>query len=156
MIHLLHRASQVTEERLSALAPTTPTPRQLLVLQALSHMEKMSQTNIVQATGVDRSTISDIIKRLVRNGWVKRKRSTLDARVQVVELTEGGRAAIDVASNALAVAESEVLAMISVQYRQPLLDALNEIREATLSLKPSKRHLEGEMPRNGSSRYSPR
>lgn len=131
LIHLLHRASQITEEKLLEMSPPeSPTSRQLLVMEALSQVGRMSQTMIVQATGVDRSTIADIVKRLVRNGWVRRRRSRIDARVQIVELTESGSFASSAANEALKTAEAEVLAMISVEYRQQFLDALHEIREA--------------------------
>ena len=65
LLHRLHRASQIATERFSSeLGDAGLTPRQIIVLAAIAADEGASQTTIVEATGVDRSTLADIVKRL--------------------------------------------------------------------------------------------
>lgn len=123
----------MAEEMLIAHAPEdTPTPRQLLILDTLTSGEAMNQTNIVAMTGVDRSTVAEIVTRLARNGWVTRRRCRLDARAQAIRITDKGRAALSAAERSLKLAEAQVLALVSAQYQPHFLAALHEIRQATI------------------------
>lgn len=51
---------------------------------------QMSQIEITQSTGIDRSTLSELIRRLVGRGLVTRERSQSDARAYDVKLTTLG------------------------------------------------------------------
>jgi DNA-binding MarR family transcriptional regulator len=61
-------------------------------LIAVAQNRDISQTGLVQATGIDRSTVAEIVKRLLRRGLIKRKRTRLDARAYAVRLTDEGEA----------------------------------------------------------------
>ncbi len=67
------------------------TQRQFTVLEAVFHNEGQSQTTLVKETGIDRSTLADLVNRLETHGYLSRKRSDKDARVNFVSLTETGR-----------------------------------------------------------------
>ncbi|MEO9873945.1 MAG: MarR family winged helix-turn-helix transcriptional regulator [Anderseniella sp.] len=67
------------------------TQRQFTVLEAVFHNEGQSQTTLVKETGIDRSTLADLVNRLETHGYLSRKRSDKDARVNFVSLTEAGR-----------------------------------------------------------------
>lgn len=91
--HLLHRATQ----RLDALwhdAEIEVTPRQWAVLTAAAADDRCSQSALIDATGIDRSTLSEIVRRLVKQQMVTRKRTKLDARAYAIRLTDAGRAVI--------------------------------------------------------------
>ena len=91
--HLLHRATQ----RLDALwhdAKIEVTPRQWAVLTAAAADDRCSQSALIDATGIDRSTLSEVVRRLVQQQMVTRKRTTLDARAYAIRLTDAGRAVI--------------------------------------------------------------
>jgi DNA-binding MarR family transcriptional regulator len=91
LTHLLHRACQVADSVFNEEAGTTGlTTRQFAVLVAVANNRDVSQTGLVQATGIDRSTVAEIVKRLLRRGLIKRKRTRLDARAYAVRLTEEG------------------------------------------------------------------
>ena len=91
-IHLLHRASQVVEEVFSTeMTSDRLTPRQLAVLATVAQNEGLSQTGIVDRTGIDRSTLADIVQRLVRKGLLQRRRTKEDVRAYAVKLTDAGR-----------------------------------------------------------------
>ena len=68
-LHLLHRAGQCADELFaSQVKESDLTPRQFVVLTAVAGIEEPSQTTLVQKTGIDRSTVADIVRRLVERG----------------------------------------------------------------------------------------
>jgi DNA-binding MarR family transcriptional regulator len=67
------------------------TPRQLAVLMTVAQNEGVSQTGIVDATGIDRSTLADVVRRLAKRGLLQRRRTREDARTYAVKLTDEGR-----------------------------------------------------------------
>lgn len=97
IIHLLHRAGQTADDAFDshAVAGARPTPRQVIVLAAIDDLPEPSQTQLVEKTGIDRSTMADIVRRLSRNGLVARKRTRKDARRYAVRLTDKGRRALE-------------------------------------------------------------
>ncbi|CFX07477.1 Transcriptional regulator, MarR family [Candidatus Filomicrobium marinum] len=91
-IHLLHRASQCAGNIFQAEMGTEDlTPRQYALLVAIAQNEGLSQTDLVQRTGIDRSTLADVIRRMLKKGLVQRRRTREDARAYAVKLTELGR-----------------------------------------------------------------
>ena len=70
------------------------TPRQYAVLVAVAAQEDLSQTEIVEATGIDGSALADIVKRLVTRRLLARRRAKRDARAYSVNLTAAGRSIV--------------------------------------------------------------
>ena len=94
-IHLLHRAGQCAGDIFHAeMKDGDLTPRQLAVLLTVAHDEGLSQTGLVEYTGIDRSTLADIVRRLQTKGLLKRRRTKADARAYAVKLTDEGRRAL--------------------------------------------------------------
>jgi MarR family transcriptional regulator, temperature-dependent positive regulator of motility len=90
-VHLLHRAGQCAEELFQAeIGDADLTARQLAVLTAVAEEEGLSQTGIVERTGIDRSTLADIVRRLSKKGLLQRRRTREDARAYAVKLTGEG------------------------------------------------------------------
>ena len=95
LLHLLHRAGQAADEYFAEeMKGSELTARQHAVLAILSNEEGASQTQIVGLTGIDRSTLADIVRRLVEQGLVARRRSKQDARAYAVRLTAAGHTAL--------------------------------------------------------------
>lgn len=67
------------------------TARQASVLSVLLEKEGVSQTHIVEMTSIDRSTLADVVRRLVLKGLVTRRRTKEDRRAYAVRLTANGR-----------------------------------------------------------------
>ena len=66
-LHLLHRASQCVDELFHAATRELDiTPRQFLVLANIEKRGGLSQTTLVERTGIDRSTMADVIRRVQR------------------------------------------------------------------------------------------
>lgn len=66
--------------------------RQYIVLVALSLNPGMSQKAIVDETGIDRSTVADLVRRIVGKGLVSAKRDRKDRRAKNLTLTTKGEA----------------------------------------------------------------
>ena len=130
LIHLLHRASQIAEERLKReLGDTDVTPRQLAVLAMIADREDPSQTDITEATGVDRSTLADIVRRLVDRKLVSRKRTKQDARAYALRITDAGRKVLTTSMPALARVEAELLDVLPAKTRGELVGLLADLTE---------------------------
>ena len=89
-IHLLHRASQSVTDLFSKGIGSDLTPRQLTVLTVISQNEGCSQTDIVDRTGIDRSTVAEMVRRLAGKKILERRRSRDDARAYKIKLTKEG------------------------------------------------------------------
>ena len=131
VLHLLHRAGQVADELFAAeMAGSELTPRQYAVLAALARRESASQTDIVKETGIDRSTLADIVKRLVQKGVVARRRAKNDARAYAVRLTPVGSAVLKEAEPAAQRVSDRLLRYIVSAHRADLVDSLSSIVRA--------------------------
>jgi DNA-binding MarR family transcriptional regulator len=127
-IHLLHRAGQCADEMFSiSLTTGTMTPRQFAVLKAVEGSTEPSQTTLVDMTGIDRSTIADIVRRLVERGLVARKRTRRDARMYALKLTAKGNAALRSAEPAARSTDEKLLAALAPGERHAFIDALARI-----------------------------
>jgi len=125
MLHLLHRAGQVADDMFSReMQGSALTPRQFAVLKVLQRLETASQTDIVNETGIDRSTLADIVKRLVARGLIARRRSKADARAYAVRLTPAGRDALRSAEPASERVESRLLKTLPQARRDAFVDSL--------------------------------
>lgn len=91
-IHNFHRLSQLADAAVEkALVKSGVTARQAAIVEAIFNSPNGSQQNIIDATGVDRSTLSDIVRRLQKHGLATRKRSKQDGRAYHVNLTTEGQ-----------------------------------------------------------------
>lgn len=127
-LHLLHRAGQRADELFTAtMGENELTPRQFAVLKAVATMENPSQTALVQYTGIDRSTIADIVRRLIKKGLLQRRRTSHDARMYAVKLTPAGREILEAAEPAAKTTEEQLLSVLPTQQRTAMLEALSTI-----------------------------
>lgn len=127
-IHLLHRAGQCAGDIFqSELAEGGLTPRQFAVLLTVSQNEGLSQTNLVDRTGIDRSTLADIIRRMIKKGLLQRRRTKEDARAYAVRLTDEGSRVLKAADPLARKVDDRVLAVLNAQERERFLQDLNKI-----------------------------
>lgn len=76
LFDLIHRAGQITDAAYVNEASTEGlTPRQLAALRVIERHPGCSQTYIVEQTGIDRSTLADIIKRMKVDGMLTRRKT---------------------------------------------------------------------------------
>ena len=129
-IHLLHRAGQCADDLFAKhMGATDITPRQFAVLKALSASDEPSQSVLVEKTGIDRSTMADIIRRLVGKSLVQRRRTRRDARMYAVRLTEKGKTALEHAEPVVRMTDERILGAVPAAQREQFLRALSRIVE---------------------------
>lgn len=129
--HLLHRALQFALDLYAEEAGAgAPTQRQYAVLSAVAAQEGLTQTELVRATGIDRSTLADLIARMIGKGLLARERSSADARANAVRLTVDGLAALERARPRVVAADARILEALSKGKRSAFLDALNVLARA--------------------------
>ncbi len=130
-IHLLHRAGQCAGDVFQSEMRTEDlTPRQYAVLVAVAEREGLSQTNLVEMTGIDRSTLADIIRRMLKKGLVQRRRTKEDARAYAVKLTEEGRRMLQSAVPMARKVDDRILEALPTAQRERFLTDLNTIVKA--------------------------
>ena len=89
-MEMLFRASRAVMRQLSsALVGLDLSGPQYLVLKAIDR-DKISQREIVNRTGMDKSTVTDVIRRLETAGLVERHGSEDDGRSKLAEVTRDG------------------------------------------------------------------
>jgi DNA-binding MarR family transcriptional regulator len=134
-IHLLHRAGQCASDVFQGeVGEGDLTPRQYAVLVAVSQNEGLSQTNLVEKTGVDRSTLADIVRRMLKKGLLQRRRTKDDARAYAVKLTDEGWRILKAADPLAKRVDEKILAALPGQQRDRFLQDLSLIVEALSKL----------------------
>ncbi len=129
--HLLHRAQQVASiKSAAALKAAGVTLRQFSVLAAISEAEGASQSLLVGATGIDRSTLADMVQRMEEAGLIVREQSATDARAKAVSLTDAGRMALDIAAPAVQDADLALLAALPKSRRSAFVETLAKLTGA--------------------------
>jgi len=129
--HLLHRALQLALDIYAEeTGPDALTQRQYAVLAAVAAHEGLTQTDLVHATGIDRSTLADLVARMIGKGLIARERSAADARANTVSLTETGRAALTATSPRVAAADARILKLLPARKRDTFLSVLHDMGRA--------------------------
>lgn len=78
-------------------------------------------------TGIDRSTLADMVVRMERAGYIKRVASAEDRRAKAVSLLAKGRKAYEAALPAVEAADKQILDMIRANRRTGFLSSLATI-----------------------------
>ena len=129
--HLLHRAQQLAAGGFQrALGSDKITLRQFAVLAAIAGKTGLTQTDLVNATGIDRSTLADMVMRMEDNGLLLRGRAEDDGRAKSVSLTSAGRAQFNSAGPSAKEADDRLMAVIPRAKRSALVEALQALAAA--------------------------
>jgi len=127
-IHLLHRAGQCAADIFAAeMADLDLTPRQFAVLLTVAQREGLSQTDLVELTGIDRSTLADIVRRMLKKGLLQRRRTREDARAYAVRLTDEGVRVLSAARPKVEAVDARIVATLSSEQRTTLVEDLRTI-----------------------------
>lgn len=136
-VHLLHRAGQCAGDVFqNEMSDDGITPRQYAVLHTVANNEGLSQTNLVERTGIDRSTLADIIRRMLKKGLLQRRRTKEDARAYAVKLTDEGWRVLRAADPAARRVDDKILSVLTSAERDRFLQDLNKIVRTLGSMAP--------------------
>lgn len=126
--HLMHRALQLALDIYSEeVGAGGLTQRQFVVLEAVSAKAGLTQTDLVKATGIDRSTLADLVARMTTRGLLERVRSTIDARAKAVTLSPAGAEALEAARPRVEAADKRIMALLPKGKRDGFLALLAEL-----------------------------
>ena len=136
--HLLHRVLQMALDLfVEEAGPGAVTQRQFAVLAAVAADEGPTQSRLVKATGIDRSTLADMVARMIDKGLLTRERSAKDARANSVGLTDMGRHTLSDMAPKVAAADSRLLTHLSTGKRDSFIKLLREfVRSAEETPEP--------------------
>lgn len=128
--HLLHRAQQrAADMTAQALRAYGLTPRQFAVLLALRYNEGVTQSELVRRTGIDRSTLADMLSRLGKRGLISSRRTEEDQRANSVKITPEGLRALDAVTPKVVEAEKRMIDSLPAEVRDPFVSALQHLAE---------------------------
>ncbi|MGD9814089.1 MAG: MarR family winged helix-turn-helix transcriptional regulator [Hyphomonadaceae bacterium] len=125
--HLLHRAEQLAAVRFTQLVGSSVTLRQFAVLAAIAESPGLSQAELSAATGVDRSTLADMMSRMQKRGWITRTTSPKDARAHSVRLAASGVTILAAATQHARAADAAVLDLLPRAKRRSFLNTLTKL-----------------------------
>jgi MarR family transcriptional regulator, lower aerobic nicotinate degradation pathway regulator len=129
--HLLRRATQYANDiYANEVGEDALTARQFAVLLTVEANEGLSQTDLVNLTGIDRSTLADMIGRMLKKDLLRRRRTDDDARANSVTITGSGKRALSTVLSRVKKAEDKVLAPLPSGKRSDFLKMLTLIAEA--------------------------
>lgn len=129
--HLIKRCQQYFGDLYAREAGSCElTKQQFTVLAALENNEGVSQTALVEMTGIDRSTLAEMVRRMLERGLVSRERTETDARANAVAITSTGRKLLRTARTAADRAERLLLESLPPSERTKFVKALSIIASA--------------------------
>lgn len=121
LVHALHNASRDTERRLGV------TGAQLFVLTQLRATPSISINALAERTMTHQSTVSVVVRRLVRRKLVKKVRSADDARRVELTLTPAGTALLRRAPESVQVRLARAIESIEPSERRILARGLQHV-----------------------------
>ena len=129
--HLLHRVLQLAlDYHAEASGPAGLTQRQYTVLTAAGAGDGVSQSDLVRATGIDRSTLADLVARMISKGLLERERSATDARANTVRVSEAGRLALAEGGKPAARSDERLLDLLPPKKRESFVKTLATLAAA--------------------------
>lgn len=126
----LHRAAASLDGHMDRrLADIGLTARQFLLLKCVGANDGINQVGLSELSGIDRSTMTDMVGRLVSRGLLVREKRANDARAYCVRLTESGRRHLELAQPVAIEIDSAVLDKIAPELREKFLETLHLIAQ---------------------------
>lgn len=131
VVHAVFRLSRLHRMMVGgALRELGLAPGQELLLMQLWDRDGCSQTDLVARLGLDPSTVTKMLQRLERDGWVCRAPSGDDGRVTIVSLTVAGRGLQRHVMSLWSAVERETVRSLSNSERRTLLELLTRVEES--------------------------
>ena len=128
--HLLRRAQQrAVDLYVRAVGEGGLRAPQFAVLLTVYQNPGLNQTDLVRRTGIDRSTIGDLIGRLVKRDLLRRKRTRSDQRSNTLWITDEGVAALNRNVEPGIAIQAEIMAPVPPERREDFIELLKLIAD---------------------------
>ena len=109
---------------------------EMMALGELADVESMSQQELGQLLGLEKSTVSRLVVALERRGWVGRERNPTNRRFYQLQLTPEGRELADRIGQDLRAQHEQLLGVLTPDEREALTIGLAGIVRALASNPP--------------------
>lgn len=134
--HLLRRCQQLAVDLYTMeVGISGLTPRQFALMLAIYQNPGISQVELVRLTGIDRSTVAEMVARLIKRGLLVRQRTETDRRTNALAVTPEGEAQLRTAKPGVARTQDRILQPIPPADRETFISALRQLVEG-LEQKP--------------------
>ncbi|EIV94458.1 MarR family winged helix-turn-helix transcriptional regulator [Frankia sp. QA3] len=124
---LARRLQQVTYQLWTTTVSTETTPPQFVVLNSLLADPDIDQRTLGERASLDRSTVADVVARLVQRGLIRRVRDPRDGRRNVLRLTKRGESTHGQVADRIEQMNDKLLAPLSREEQGTLLSMLTRI-----------------------------
>jgi DNA-binding MarR family transcriptional regulator len=123
--HLIRRAQQrAVDLYMDEVGEDGLTPRQFAVLVNVYQNDGINQTDLVRLSGIDRSTLTEILRRLAARNLILRRRMERDQRTNILSITPAGIQALEDAFDAMARAQDRIMEPVPPTKRAAALELL--------------------------------
>jgi DNA-binding MarR family transcriptional regulator len=129
----LRRAQLAVFEDYQRDAPAPVAPSQLGILVIIDENPEMTQQQLCEGIGVDKSTFAIRLDRLAHRGLLRRVRSEDDRRRNSLRLTAKGKATVRAMLVHVERHERRIFARLSAVEREQLMELLKKIGEPEVS-----------------------
>jgi len=126
--HLIRRCQQRAVDLFTdEVGQDGPNPRQFAVLISVFQNPGLSQTALVEASGIDRSTLTEVLRRMVDRGMISRSRTAADQRANALFLTDSGRTILGSAFDAARRVQERILEPLAKGDREAAIAILTAL-----------------------------
>ena len=116
--HLLRRCHQRSEELFTnAVGTDGPTRQQIALLVTVSQHPEASQAALVELTGIDKNTLTQMIKRQTERGLLERRKAKGDGRTNAISATPAALRLLESVMPKVRRVQEEILAPLPVDLR---------------------------------------
>ncbi len=102
---------------------------QYLVLLVLWEKDRQPVNDIAKRLHLETNTVTPLLQRMEKSGWVTRVKGEVDTRQRIVSLTEAGKAMEELAKDIPDQLGREVTRYISVQELKEIIPSLDKLIE---------------------------
>lgn len=128
--HLLRRCQQLAVDLYTMeVGSNGLTPRQFALLLAIYQKPGISQVDLVRQTGIDRSTVAEMVARLIKRGLLVRQRTENDRRTNALAVTPEGERQLRLAQPGVLRAQDRLMDPIPANRRTEFVAMLQQMIE---------------------------
>ena len=122
--HLIRRTQRVHGALWARLVGREPTGPQFAVLSSIAAQPGLDQTTVGSLASLDKASTTDIVRRLVRHGWITAEPDPADLRRRLLHLSRPARAALHALTERAAAVQAALLSPLDPEQAARLVSDL--------------------------------
>ena len=128
--HLIRRVHQVSTAYFAEECGGDLTAVQYAALVAIAAHPGIDATRLSEIIYFDRSTIGDVLDRMVGKDWIRRASTATDRRIKLLEITPAGQGVLQQVEPAIRRVQERLLAPLSSVEAKTLVRLLSKMADA--------------------------